>query len=110
MNNLLVFTQRLSFGESLIYALIGFAIVFAGIAIIIACVWAIGKLINAVSSGEKNSKAKTEPQEPIAAPVENIDGDDIPLDIRLAITVAVYCCLQEENSKCEFVVRKIKRI
>ena len=46
-----------SIGESLIYALVGFAITFLGVAILIFLVWAVGKIIRGVT-GKLEEKKK----------------------------------------------------
>ncbi len=81
---------------------LGMGIVFGGIAVLILAVWVIGKILN-------TSKKEATPtvEEPVPVPVAE---EGIPEHIKVAITAAVYAVMAEENNgKCEFVVRKITR-
>lgn len=101
------------FGEALLYALIGFVIVFAGIAIIIAVIWLIGLLMrktdNLAFLTKKKDKSKNAGAD-IVANEPHADGDDIPEEIKAAIVAAVMSYYQTEKPKCDFIVKRIKRI
>lgn len=99
----------LNIGEALVYALLGFAVTFLGIIILIFFVWAYGKIIKSVRQGAgKKAKGKTEESEAQAA-VPAADGE-IPVEVRLAIVAAITAYYEGESSKCEFKVKRIKRL
>ena len=99
----------LNIGEALVYALLGFAVTFLGIIILIFFVWAYGKIIKSVRQGAgKKAKGKTEESEAQAA-VPAADGE-IPVEVRLAIVAAIAAYYEGESSKCEFKVKRIKRL
>lgn len=99
----------LNIGEALVYALLGFAVTFLGIIILIFFVWAYGKIIKSVRQGAgKKVKGKTEESEAQAA-VPAADGE-IPVEVRLAIVAAIAAYYEGESSKCEFKVKRIKRL
>lgn len=99
----------LNIGEALVYALLGFAVTFLGIIILIFFVWAYGKIIKSVRQGAgKKAKGKTEESEAQAA-VSAADGE-IPVEVRLAIVAAIAAYYEGESSKCEFKVKRIKRL
>ena len=122
LNNLLALIEmegrRLSFGESMIYALIGFAIVFAGILIIIFIIWLIGLLMKKTNNlaflsniGKKKSEKKVKATEKSeVAEVSEPASDEIPDEIKAAIIAAIACYYTAESPKCEFKVKRIKRI
>ena len=99
----------LNIGEALVYALLGFAVTFLGIIILIFFVWVYGKIIKSVRQGAgKKAKGKTEESEAQAA-VPAADGE-IPVEVRLAIVAAIAAYYEGESSKCEFKVKRIKRL
>lgn len=114
LSQLLVVNEIISITDALIYALIGFAFVFVGIGVLIGILYLIGfimqKTNGSVSCGKR--KEKREKQEStVAAPV-SVSGinEDVPDEVKAAIIAAIMAYYNEENPKCEFVVRKIKRI
>ena len=84
---------------------LGMVIVFLGIAIIVAVVFIVGKVIKANPSEKKTEEVPAEPQIEEVAPV----SDDIPDHIKVAIMAAVMAYFEQQNEKCEFTVRKIVR-
>lgn len=104
-----------SFGEALVYALIGFLVVVIGIVLIICIIWLIGLILRktnnlAFLTNWKNSSKKEE----VKADVQNKDvsteSDDIPDEVKAAIIAAIFAYYSEEKPKCEFKVKRIKRI
>ena len=100
------------FGEPAIYALIGFLIVFVGIVLIIAIIWLIGLLMrktNNLAFLTQIGKQKQKKEEP--APAEAIsDTDEVPDEVKAAIIAAIMAYYSEEKPKCEFKVKRIKRL
>ena len=89
-------------GEAALYALLGFLVVFAGIIFLIFVVWLVGKIM-----AKMNGKAKAKPQE---QPVAKMESDEIPEETVAVITAAIMAYYQQNNPKCEFTVKRIKRI
>ena len=91
--------------ESLVYALIGCLVVFAGIVILIGLLYLVGYIIRKAekSNGLKRKAAVTEE----TAPSEN---DEVPDEVKAAIVAAVMAYYSAEKPQCEFVVKRIKRI
>lgn len=105
--------------ESLIYALIGFLIVFAGIVILIAIIWLVGLImrktnnlafITQCGSGKKKVE-KAEPVKQVAETAEKVSDDgEIPDEVKAAIIAAIMAYYGEQEQKCEFTVKRIKRL
>ena len=97
--------------EAALYALLGFAIVFAGIAFLILVVWLVGKAM---------AKPIAKPVEKKAEPVkENVvenlavadaSEEEISEETLAVITAAIMAYYQQTKPKCEFTVKRIKRI
>ncbi|MDE6504293.1 MAG: hypothetical protein K2L42_00290 [Clostridia bacterium] len=112
------------FSEGAIYALIGFAIVFIGIALIILIIWlegllmrktnnlafmgAFGRKVKAAFAKVFKRKKKTieVPQAQTAISTE----EAIPDEVKAAIIAAIMAYYSQELPKCEFKVKRIKRI
>ncbi len=89
-------------GEIALYALLGFTVVFLGIALLIFVVWLVGKIINT-----KPIKKEQAVQEPllVAAESDGIDEETVAV-----ITAALMAYYQTANPKCSFVVKRIKKL
>lgn len=110
-----------SLGEALIYALIGFMAVFLGIVLIISIIWFIGfvlrktnnlaflkKLNFIVFLKELSSKRRKSVDEPVKA-TEEIN-DEVPDEVKAAIVAAIMSYYSTEKPKCEFRVKRIKKL
>lgn len=99
----------LSIGEACIYALIGFAIIFIGITLIILVIQFIGiimkKTDNLAFFSRKKNKKKT-----ISAPEQVTEDGNVPDEVKAAIVAALMAYYAEEKSKCDFKVKRIRRI
>lgn len=107
--------EQLSFGEACIYALIGFAIVFAGIVLIIFIIWLIGLIMrktdNLAFLGKIKIGKKKKQTETATAPQTVNDGaEEVPAEVKAAIVAAIMAYYSEEAPKCEFKVKRIKRL
>ena len=98
--------------EAAFYALLGFAIVFAGITFLICVVWAIGKFMQM-----KNGAPVSVKSEPKSTKVEKVETSSVPVaedevseETIAVITAAIMAYYEQTNPKCEFTVRRIKRI
>ena len=100
-----------NFGEALIYALLGFVIVFVGIVLIILIIWFVGFLMRKTNNFAflNKIKRKKKASEPVAEVSETNDGE-IPDEIKAAIIAAIMAYYTKEQPKCEFKVKRIKRI
>ena len=94
--------------QAVLYALIGYLVVFAGIAFLIFIVWLVGKLITNVENKAKpvpvtvETVTKAEP-----APIPSDDLDEETVAVIMAALTAYY---ENNYPKCEFTVKRIKRI
>ena len=102
-------------GEALIYALIGFLVVFLGIVLIIFIIWLIGLILrktdnlaflSKLSFKRAKKKGQAVEQPTTVEPVR----DEIPDEVKAAIIAAIMAYYDDEKPECEFVVRRIKRI
>ncbi len=104
-----------NWGEPFLYALIGFVVVFLGILIIIFTIWLVGLIMKKtnnleyLSKGKKAKKTVEKKAEPTAAETAQNDGD-IPDEVKAAIIAAIMAYYEEKQEKCEFTVKRIKRI
>lgn len=95
-----------SIGESLIYALVGFAITFLGVAILIFLIWLVGKVMKLVTGKLKSKKQAKQ----ASVPAEISENDGVSEEVRVAIIAAISAYYMSENSSCEFKVKRIKRL
>lgn len=89
-------------GETALTALIGFMIVFVGIAILVGIVWLVGRIMQKANEKQKPVQKETKPVQ------KQSDGlDEETVAVIMASLMAYYA---EQNRKCEFTVKRIKRI
>ncbi len=104
----------LNIGEACIYALVGFIIVFVGILLIILIIWLIGLLMrktdNLAFLSNIGKKKKGAAVTPVTEEVTQDSGDGVPDEVKAAIIAAIMAYYSEEAPKCEFKVKRIKRI
>ena len=112
-------SRFVGFGEVALYALLGFATVFLGIAFLIFVVWGVGKIlekINAQVTSQKevsdkakkdieNNANKVESATQVLSETEEISEETIAI-----ITAAIMAYYEKNNPKCEFTLKRIKRI
>ena len=105
----------LSLGEACVYALIGFAVVFAGIILIIFIIWLIGLImrksdnlafLNKIKIGKKKKPSADVP----ATESAEDSAEAVPAEVKAAIVAAIMAYYSEEAPKCEFKVKRIKRL
>ena len=98
--------------EAIIYAVLGWLIVFLGICFLIGVVVLVGHLMkkaNGKQAGEVNQKIKEEkPKENVAS--VQAESEAIPEEVVAVITAAIMAYYEQNNPKCEFTVRRIKKI
>ena len=99
-------TRTVPIGEAALYALLGFLVVFVGIAFLIFVVWLVGRVMTYTQKRtEKPAQVKT-PAIETPAQSENELSEETVAVIMAALT-AYY---QANETKCEFTVKRIKRI
>ena len=98
---------EISILDALIYALVGFAVTFLGICILIFFVWAAGKLIKQIQT-KKNAIPENDQKQASASGITEESGD--AEEVRVAIIAAIAAYYAAENSSCEFKVKRIKRL
>lgn len=108
-----MFDKKIGVGEVAIDALIGFIVVFIGIALLVAIVWAVGKVMQSAGDAkgkttEKQTK-KTETKAEIPA-VKNAATDDLDEETIAVISAAIAAYYASEQRSCGFVVKRIKRM
>lgn len=104
--------------ESALYALIGFLIVFCGIAFLIFIVWFIGRCMAFMqgqpffAKPQKTQPVKKEKPAPkaVAQPVAVADSEEISEETVAVITAALMAYYQQAKPECGFIVKRIKRI
>lgn len=101
--------QKVSAGTAALYALIGYAVVFAGIAFLIFVVWLVGKLMVKSKPAPKQETAKETPA--VAIPTVNPSTEEEIDEETVAVIMAALTAYYETNyPKCEFTVKRIKRV
>ena len=105
--------KKIPVSEATIDAIIGFVVVFFGIAILVGVLWLVGYLMKkSTGTASKQDKVEEKPVKPEVKaellPLENTnDLDEETVAVIMAALTAYY---QTNNPKCEFTVRRIKRI
>lgn len=98
-------------GEPFLYALIGFLVVFLGIALIICVIWLVGLIMKKTNNLEflqKGKKPKKQ-QKAEATTVTDTEDEEIPDEVKAAIVAAIMAYYEEKQEPCEFKIKKIKR-
>ncbi len=111
MMNLLVqegFPTYASIPEVLLYALIGFGVVFVGIAVLVLVIKLVGKVMQKTPNKEKNPSQNSE--EKAVAKIENTQSDEISEETIAVITAALMAYYERQGKKCEFIVKRIRKV
>ena len=101
--------QEVSIGTASLYALIGYLIVFAGIAFLIFIVWLVGKFMTKPQPAVKNVKI----DEKVALDTSELDAgldDEVDEETAAVIMAALMAYYETNYPKCEFTVKRIKRV
>ena len=101
---------KATIGEAALFAVVGFLIVFLGISFLIFVVWLVGKLMTVIENGKAKKAAPKQVQtvETVAEPSQ--DEEEISEETIAVITAAIMAYYVKENRKCDFTVKRIKRI
>lgn len=101
--------QEISIGTAALYALIGFLVVFAGIAFLVLVVWGVGKGMSKKSGAAKPKETVSEKKETVIPAVTH-ETEEISEETVAVITAALMAYYEKQNPKCAFTVKRIKRI
>ena len=101
--------REVGIGEAALYALLGYLIVFLGIAFLIFVVWLVGRIISSKQQAPAPVKKQTA-QEVVAVADAAPVTDEIDEETLAVITAALMAYYQTNNPKCEFTVKRIKRL
>jgi sodium pump decarboxylase gamma subunit len=107
LNSLLA---NVSISEAAIYAVLGFAIVFGGIAFLILVVWLVGKVMVKSTAKPVEKKEKPSSQAATNTLAATETTEEISEETVAVITAAIMAYYQQTQPKCEFTVKRIKRI
>lgn len=102
-----------SIGEATLYALIGFLTVIAGIAFLVFVVWLVGKIISkfSIKNGKKTEKTEKTKKTEEKPSVVSMDSEEGISEETIAVIMAALTAYYQTNQpKCEFTVKRIKRI
>lgn len=106
-----------NYGEAALYALIGLVVVFVGIVVIIGVIWFVGFIMKKTNNLEFLTKKRTKKADTVkevqTTKEENtasVTSDEIPDEVKAAIIAAIMAYYQEKEDKCQFTVKRIKRI
>ena len=95
-------------------------VVFLGIVLIIFIIWLIGLILRKTNNLEfitkikrfliKKIKEKREIQAPVKVIDAQEDNGEVPDEVKAAIVAAIMAYYSEEKPKCEFRVKRIKKL
>lgn len=108
MNNLLDSWFKFNVGEGAFYSVFGLLFVFVGIAVLILFFMALGYVMKKLNEREKKETeaARVMPQ----AITPNPEEEGVTPEVVAAITAALMAYYEQETVKCDFVVRRIKKL
>ena len=97
--------------EASLYALLGFLVVFLGIAFLILIVWAVGKFMQKDAPVAKKAEPAPVKKEKVeVSATAPVNEDAVSEETIAVITAAIMAYYEKNNPKCEFTVRRIKKI
>ena len=118
-NALKGYPKKIDIGEAAIYALLGFLVVVAGIALLIFIIWAIGRVMAYLRGEpiirEKKEEKKTPTFKEDVAPIvpvvpEAQEAEELDEETVAVIMASLMAYYETNYPKCEFTVKRIKRI
>ena len=109
--NLLSVGTKVSIGDAALYAFIGFLVVFLGISFLVLVVWSVGKIFTSFTANAEMKNVKpASPVTPVNILANDTAENDIPEETVAVIMAALMAYYQTTQPKCEFTVKRIKRI
>ena len=106
MLNLLDGFFKFDLGEGAFYAVFGFLFVFVGIALLIAIFTALGFLMKKLNGRKRKGEAR---ESAVTAVVPQVEESISPETVAV-IAAAIAAYYDAAPQKCDFVVRRIKRL
>ena len=94
-------------GTAALYAVIGLLVVFIGIAFLVLVVWLLGL---AFAHLPQKFEKKEKVVEKVETPAPTMAVEDLDEQTVAVITAAIAAYYQKENKKCDFTVKRIKRL
>lgn len=101
-----------TFLEAVLYAFMGYLVVFAGIAFLILVVWLVGKLMTK-TGGVKLRKGKKTVVENTPSPVAEVlpeQSEEVDEETVAVIMAALTAYYEKNDPKCEFTIKRIKKV
>lgn len=109
LNELLSDWFKMNVGDGAFYAVFGFVFVFLGIALLVTIFTVLGVIMKKMNARKpRKRKIKTKVDEP--KPEFPNREEEISPETVAAIVAAIMAVYEGENAKCDFVVRRIKRL
>lgn len=93
-------------GDAAFFSVFGLLFVVLGIVLLVLILTAFGKIMQLIASKKKNTASVP----PVAPAAEGKQEEEISPETLAVITAAVAAIYAGEETKCSFVVRRIKRI
>ncbi len=106
--NLLDSWFKYPIGDGAFFSVFGFVFVFFGILLLIIIISILGKVIYGLKRTEKKRDIIEEKQ--LELPIQAKEDAKLDPQVVAAITAALMAYYQTEQPKCEFVVRRIRKI
>lgn len=111
LTNLAEKSRDIGVGEAALFALLGFLVVFVGISFLILIVWLVGRVMSKTTSvGTQNSQEKEVKKQKIETPIQPIESESVSEETVAVIMAALMAYYEKNYPKCEFTVKRIKRI
>ena len=101
-----------TFLEAVLYAIMGYLVVFAGIAFLILVVWLVGKLMTK-TGGVKLREGKKTVVENTPSPVAEVlpeQSEEVDEETVAVIMAALTAYYEKNDPKCEFTIKRIKKV
>ena len=100
---------QMNVGDGAFYAVFGFLFVFAGIALLVTIFTVLGIVMKKLNA-RKPKKRKIKSKVVIEQEEEPANEEEDDAEVVAAIMAAISAVYESENAKCDFVVRRIKRL
>jgi sodium pump decarboxylase gamma subunit len=105
------YPKHIGIGEAAIDALLGFIIVFIGIALLVGVVWLVGYVIQKTTKkASKANKAAEKNAEQLEQATTSFGEEELTEETVAVITAAIMAYYAKEKPECEFTVKRIKRL
>lgn len=101
---------KIDLGEGAFYSVFGFVFVFLGIVVLIAIFTLLGLVMKKLNARPKRAKNAQKNAETVAAAEEQEAEESVPPEVVAAITAALACYTEAERQKCDFVVKRIRKL